>query len=104
MLISLDGETPFDVGLCPELRALDTDICSDDSFTSGVLYGTRDLALSGSLLLGTEDADRLAVYGEDEWRALEEAFYGLLGGHLIEGDGRFVARCTELRLIVDLVA
>ena len=104
MLICLDGETPFDVGLCPELRALDTDIRSDDSLTSGVLYGTRDLALSGSLLLGTEDADRLAVYGEDEWRTLEEAFYGLLGSHLIEGDGRFVARSAELRLIVDLVA
>ena len=104
MLISLDGETPFDVGLCAELRALDTDIRSDDSFTSGVLYGTRDLALSGSLLLGTEDADRLTVYGEDEWRALEEAFYGLLGSHLIEGDGRLVARSAELRLIVDLVA
>ena len=50
-----------------------------------------DLALSGSLLLGAEDTDGLAIDGIDEWSALEQAFDRLLGSYLVEGYGGFVA-------------
>ena len=43
-----------------------------------------DLALSGSLLLGAEDTDGLAVNSEDKWSALEQAFDRLLGSYLVE--------------------
>ena len=62
------------------------------------------MALSGSLLLGTEDTDGLAIDGIDEWSALEQAFDCLLGSYLVEGDGGFVACGTKLRLILNLVA
>lgn len=70
-----------------------------------VLDDPSDLALSGSLLLGTEDTDGLAVDGIDEWSALEQAFFDcLLGSYLVEGDGGFVACGTKLRLVLNLVA
>ena len=100
----MDGEAPLDIGLGAELRALDADVGADDSLASSVLDDTRELPLSTGLLLGTEDADGLAIYGEDEGRALEQTFDGLLWAHLIEGDRGLVARRAELGLIVDLVA
>ena len=102
--VCIDGEGAIDARLGAELRALDADAGTDDAFATRVLDDPCDLALSGSLLLGAEDTDGLAIDGIDEWSALEQAFDCLLGSYLVEGDGGFVACGTKLRLILNLVA
>ena len=103
-LVGIDGEATREIRLCAELSTLDTHAGTDDTFATGVLDVANDLSLGRGLLLGTEDADGLTIDCEDEGRTLEQAFYSLLGGHLVEGYSGFVSSRAKLWLVVDLVA